>query len=66
MKARRCDSILAPVSFEDHDFRVGLETVLAAAHRGAADAGEALATAERIADGDADSWVREWSATAGG
>jgi hypothetical protein len=26
--------------------------------------GEALATAERIADGDADSWVNEWSATA--
>jgi hypothetical protein len=53
------------VNFENHDFQAGLETVLSAAHRGAADAEEALATAARIADGDADSWVREWTATGG-
>ena len=35
-----------------------------AAAIGSTDVGEALATAERIADGDADSWIREWTATA--
>ena len=51
--------------FDDEDFRSGLETVLGAAYRGAADLGEVLATAARIADGDADSWLREWTATGG-
>ena len=32
---------------------------------GAAEAGEVLATAARIKDGDADSWLSEWTATAG-
>ena len=57
---------MRPPCFENDDFQHGLDTVLAACRRGAADAGEALATAARITDGDADSWVREWIATAGG
>jgi hypothetical protein len=64
MYERPAPSILTTV-FDDPDFEDGLEAVLAASRRGAADAGEALATAARIADGAADSWVREWSATAG-
>ncbi|HLI31736.1 MAG TPA: prolyl oligopeptidase family serine peptidase [Solirubrobacteraceae bacterium] len=50
--------------FKNDDFQFGLEIVLGSVYREAADAGEALATAGRIKDGDADSWVREWSATA--
>jgi hypothetical protein len=50
--------------FYDDDFQFGLEIVLGATYRQAADAGEALATAQRIEDGDADAWIREWSATA--
>jgi hypothetical protein len=52
--------------FTDDDFQFGLEIVLGATYRQAADVGEALATAERIPDGDAYAWVREWSATADG
>lgn len=52
--------------FEDGDFQFGFETALGAAGRGAADIGEILATAGRIKDGDADSWLDEWTATAGG
>lgn len=51
--------------FEDEDFQFGAELALGAAHRGGADPGEVLATIARIPDGDADAWVREWSATAG-
>jgi hypothetical protein len=51
--------------FDDEDFQFGLETVLGAAGRGAADIGEVLATAARIEDGDADSWLDQWTATAG-
>ena len=51
--------------FENDDFRRALDLVLAASRRGAADAGEALATAARIPDGDADAWLLEWTATAG-
>jgi hypothetical protein len=50
--------------FYDDDFQFGFEIVLGATYRQAADAGEALATARRIEDGDADAWIREWSATA--
>ncbi len=50
--------------FEDAEFQFGLEIALGAAYRQASDVGEALATADRIADGDADSWVSEWTATA--
>ena len=37
---------------------------LGSAFRGYAEGGEALSTAGRVKDGDADGWVREWSATA--
>ena len=50
--------------FEDDDFQFGLENALGAIYRRAADAGEVLATAARIEDGNADSWVLEWTATA--
>jgi hypothetical protein len=50
--------------FEDTEFQFGLEIALGAAYRQASDVGEAFATADRIADGDADSWVDEWTATA--
>jgi hypothetical protein len=50
--------------FADAEFQFGLELALGAAYRGAADVGEAFATADRITDGDADSWVSEWVATA--
>lgn len=51
--------------FKDRDFQFGLELVLGATYHQAADVGEALATAERVKDGDADAWVDEWLATAG-
>ena len=50
--------------FQDDEFQFGLQLALGAAYHQAADAGEALATADRITDGDCDSWVREWAATA--
>ena len=50
--------------FKHDDFQFGLEIALGACQYGAADAGEVLVTAERIRDGDADAWVREWTATA--
>jgi hypothetical protein len=51
--------------FKDDDFQYGLELVLGASYHQAADVGEALATADRIKDGDSDAWVSEWLATAG-
>lgn len=50
--------------FEDEDFQFGFELVLGATYHQSADVGEALATAARIPDGDADAWIREWGATA--
>jgi hypothetical protein len=41
--------------FADDEFQFGLELALGAAYRGAADVGEAFATADRITDQDADS-----------
>lgn len=52
--------------FTDDDFQFSLEMVLGGAYRQNTDIGESLATAERIPDGDADSWIREWIATADG
>lgn len=46
--------------FHSDDFQYGLELALG----DGIDPGEALAIAARIADGDADAWVREWSAAA--
>lgn len=51
--------------FDDEGFQDAFAVVLGAAHHRAADIGEALATAARVQDGDADSWLREWTATAG-
>ncbi|MGI8904645.1 MAG: alpha/beta hydrolase family protein [Solirubrobacteraceae bacterium] len=51
--------------FKDDDFQFGLEIVLGSVYHQAADAGEVLVTAAGIKDGDADSWVQEWTATAG-
>ncbi len=51
--------------FEDEDFQFGLEIALGSTYRRAADVGEVLTTASRITDRDADSWVREWTTTAG-
>jgi hypothetical protein len=50
--------------FDNPEFQFGLEIALGAAYRQASDVGEALATAGRIADDDADSWVNAWIATA--
>jgi hypothetical protein len=50
--------------FADAEFQFGLEIALGAAYRQASDVGESLATADRITEGDADSWVNEWTATA--
>jgi hypothetical protein len=51
--------------FDNDDFQFGFENVLGAAYHGASDIGEVLATATRITNGDADSWLAEWTATAG-
>jgi hypothetical protein len=51
--------------FDNHDFQFAFENALGAAYHGASDIGEVLATAGRITDGDADSWLAEWTATAG-
>ena len=50
--------------FKNDDFQFGFEIALGAAARGSSDPGEVLATADRIKDGNADSWVTEWEATA--
>jgi hypothetical protein len=56
---------MSSASFQDDDFQSGLEMALGASYRQAADVGEVLATASRIKDGDADSWLPEWTVTAG-
>jgi hypothetical protein len=53
-----------PRFFRHADFEFMTEVALGAAAYRAAEAGEVLATAGRIADGDHGSWVREWEATA--
>lgn len=53
------------VSFQDNDFQFGLEVALGSSYRQAADVGEVLATASRITDRDPDSWLHEWTVTAG-
>ena len=54
----------AGVGFADPDFQLALDTALGASYRQAADVGEVLSTAGRIQDGDGDSWVTAWTATA--
>ena len=53
------------VLFQDAEFQFAFERALGATYRQAADVGEVLTTAGRIADGNADSWLYEWTATAG-
>ncbi len=50
--------------FKDEGFNFQTEIALGATYHQAADVGEVLATAERIRNGHAQSWVDEWSATA--
>ena len=50
--------------FDNDHFQFGFELALGAAYRQGSDAGEVLTTLDRITDGDSDSWVREWTATA--
>ncbi|MBV8987915.1 MAG: hypothetical protein JO372_05060 [Solirubrobacterales bacterium] len=52
------------IGFVHDEFQFGLEAALGASYRRAADIGEVFATAARITDGDSDSWVQEWTATA--
>jgi hypothetical protein len=51
--------------FSTPEMQFGFEIALGATYRQAADAGEVLATAARIEDGNDDSWVDQWIATAG-
>jgi hypothetical protein len=51
--------------FQDDDFQYAFEVALGATYRQAADVGEVLATGARIEDGNADSWLQEWTSTAG-
>jgi hypothetical protein len=51
--------------FKDTSFNFQTEIALGATYHQAADVGEILATVERIRNGHAQSWVDEWSATAG-
>jgi hypothetical protein len=53
------------VRFQDEEFQFAFQRTLGAGYRQCADVGEVLATAGRIADGNADSWVQEWTSTAG-
>jgi hypothetical protein len=49
--------------FKDESFNFQTEVTLGATYHQAADVGEVLATAERIRNGQAQSWVDEWSAS---
>jgi FrsA-like alpha/beta hydrolase family protein len=49
----------------DPEFREQLMVLLGQAHHGGCEIDEVLATARRIRDGDADSWVLEWVWSAG-
>lgn len=51
-------------TFRDPLFAMQCSRPLSGAYYGGADLGECLTTNERIADGDVESWYREWKATA--
>ena len=54
------------IAFQDTQFQFALARgTLGASYRQGFDIGEVLATGARIIDGDADSWLNEWTATAG-
>jgi hypothetical protein len=50
--------------FEHEQFNFEFQFALGNVHYGGGDLGEMLSTADRIVDGDADSWCQEWIATA--
>jgi hypothetical protein len=50
--------------FKNDDFEFGLSIALGSTYSGQADVGECVAVAGRIKDGNADSWVEEWSGAA--
>lgn len=50
--------------FKHEDYEFMFLLVLGATYHRGADVGESLATAQRIKDGDGESWFREWMATA--
>jgi hypothetical protein len=50
--------------FTDDDFDVNARYAISKASQGAFDLGVALSALGRIADGDPESWLREWTATA--
>jgi hypothetical protein len=49
--------------FNHEQFNFELQFALGGVPYGAGDIGEMLSTADRVVDGDADSWCREWIAT---
>jgi dienelactone hydrolase len=55
---------VARTFFSSEQFNFELQAALGGVVYGCGDVGELLATADRIVDGDADSWCREWIATA--
>jgi hypothetical protein len=55
---------MARTFFEHEQFDLELRFALGGVAYGCGDVGEMLATANRILDGDADSWCREWTTTA--
>ena len=52
------------VKFNDPEFSFQFLRVLGSAASRQADVGECFATAERIVEGDFESWTREWTRTA--
>ncbi|HTX11662.1 MAG TPA: prolyl oligopeptidase family serine peptidase [Solirubrobacteraceae bacterium] len=53
------------IRFQNDEFQFAFQRALGGSYRQCADVGEVLATAARITDGDADSWVQAWTSTAG-
>jgi hypothetical protein len=50
--------------YDDEGMNFAVLLALGFVYRGLADAGEILATIERVPEGDREAWVREWTATA--
>ena len=50
--------------FKNEDFEFSMQLTMGACSYQAADPGEAIATAGRIRDGDANGWFEEWQQTA--
>ena len=50
--------------YEDEGFNFAVLMALGGAYHGIADAGEVLATIERVPEGDRETWIREWASIA--